>query len=846
MNDTLVCPCDSVIHPRPIFNPPGLAAIAYRGGDWISFRHALLQPLHDQRTLQSVEYALRDWKPSATGDLAVQMVEWWAYLADILTFYNERVANESYLRTALLTPSIQNLVRLLGYRPRPGIGAHGILAVLTNNATSLVIPNGFPVQSKPGPGKSPQLFEVDADTTLNPPNAILVEPPPQPSGFAQGRLLLKGAVNTVKAGDEVLLLHKQWPATNVYALVTVADVQPEKDPQGHINTRVVLAQGLSLSDTAAASYKLLKSAQSAHLWQYRANTVVNDNGNGNGSAHMEAISRGIKVGDPLLFDLPGQASASGAATVKTTTATPLTKIIIGSQRRRMILLRPSSPELVQVSGYSETIWYANAPEPAKPQDPPDPKTTPPVPIPHSVVSFTPAVNSAWDTARDIALLRYAWQEAGQLIETPAATLSVAPTSVTATGPSSLPASFGGPVLLEDAKGNGVNARATLGSDGRTLALSDTPADPVALTPALRLLANLIPVSRGQSVHGEVLGSGNAALAGQEFVLQKSPLTYLLNPVSTSGQNYKSTLRIWVNQIEWYEAPSFFDQPVDAHIFVTREDADNKTNVQFGDGVHGARLPTGVNNVVANYRYGSGAEAPAAGTLTVITQPLPNLKAIRNPVAVGGGADPDPLDQIRRYAPLSVLTLGRAISGDDYEAIAAQTPGVKRAKAYWGFDTAEQRTVVKVYVGDDAQAVQDARIALAGAVDVNRPPRVYLAMPLPVTLSVSLRCNPAYAADPLVAAVRSMLVDPNNGLIGTNRVRIGQSLFNSQIEAACLSVPGVLAAHNLRFTVQRQLRAKLLSTQFLYQPQYRHDPGEGAFFQLDPDKLDITTEGAANG
>ena len=47
-----------------------------------------------------------------------------------------------------------------------------------------------------------------------------------------------------------------------------------------------------------------------------------------------------------------------------------------------------------------------------------------------------------------------------------------------------------------------------------------------LTVPLQLLTNLLPVSRGTTVTGEVLGSGNAALASQSFTLAKSPLTYL--------------------------------------------------------------------------------------------------------------------------------------------------------------------------------------------------------------------------------------------------------------------------------------------------------------------------------
>src|SRR5262249_52195827 len=150
--------------------------------------------------------------------------------------------------------------------------------------------------------------------------------------------------------------------------------------------------------------------------------------------------------------------------------------------------------------------------------------------------------------------------------------------------------------------------------------------------------------------------------------------------------------------------------------------------------------SGVNNVTAAYRYGSGAESPEAGTLTVILKPQPKLKAIRNPVAAGGGADPDPPEQIQRYAPRSVLTFCRAVSADDYETIAAQAPGVARARSYWTFDAQQQRTVVKVFVGDDENAKSSAKLALAAAADPNRPVVVEKATLIPIKLSLSLRID----------------------------------------------------------------------------------------------------------
>ena len=150
--------------------------------------------------------------------------------------------------------------------------------------------------------------------------------------------------------------------------------------------------------------------------------------------------------------------------------------------------------------------------------------------------------------------------------------------------------------------------------------------------------------------------------------------------------------MWVNGIEWQEVPSFYGQPPDAHVFVTREDAEQKTHVQFGDGQFGSRLPSGSGNVVASYRVRQRrGRARGGAALDRIVQPLPNLRGIANPVAAGGGADPDPPDQIRRYAPRSVLTFGRAVSARRLRGDRSHGAGRGAgARAYWAWDEASQR------------------------------------------------------------------------------------------------------------------------------------------------------------
>ena len=183
--------------------------------------------------------------------------------------------------------------------------------------------------------------------------------------------------------------------------------------------------------------------------------------------------------------------------------------------------------------------------------------------------------------------------------------------------------------------------------------------PPTLKTPLRVMENVITLTRGKTVDMEMLGVGDATQAPQEFTLKKSPLTYL-----PAGNSYESTLRVYVNGVEWTEVSSFYQQPPDANVFVTREDDQQKTHVAFGDWIEGAGLPSGAQ-VTATYRIESGAENVDPGGISIISKPFAGVRGIRQPVLAGGGAAPDPRDQIRKYAPKSVLTFGRAISADDY-------------------------------------------------------------------------------------------------------------------------------------------------------------------------------------
>src|SRR3954466_8129347 len=150
------CTGVEVLTPAPVANRPGLSALAYRVGTHARFLASM------QARLSSRDYpALAALTTRAGSDPALAFLDAWATIADVLTFYQERIANEGYLRTATERRSILELARLVGYRLRPGVAASVFLAFTLEQGYRLDVPAGTRAQSIPGPGELPQFFETD-------------------------------------------------------------------------------------------------------------------------------------------------------------------------------------------------------------------------------------------------------------------------------------------------------------------------------------------------------------------------------------------------------------------------------------------------------------------------------------------------------------------------------------------------------------------------------------------------------------------------------------------------------------------------------------------------------------
>lgn len=192
-----------------------------------------------------------------------------------------------------------------------------------------------------------------------------------------------------------------------------------------------------------------------------------------------------------------------------------------------------------------------------------------------------------------------------------------------------------------------------------------------------IYANVARATHGETMH-QILGNGEARQAHQRFRLQHAPLTYGRADNESGGE---AALEVRVNDIAWHEASTLYGTEAGDRKYVVRVDEDGVGEIQFGEGIHGTRLPTGQENVRAIYRKGIGSDGNLkSGQLSqLLTRPL-GLKEVTNPRASSGGVNAESIDDARLNMPLGVRTLGRAVSLLDYEDFARAYTGIAKAQA----------------------------------------------------------------------------------------------------------------------------------------------------------------------
>jgi predicted phage baseplate assembly protein len=307
-----------------------------------------------------------------------------------------------------------------------------------------------------------------------------------------------------------------------------------------------------------------------------------------------------------------------------------------------------------------------------------------------------------------------------------------------------------------------------------------------------IAANVAFASHGET-RSEILGSGDASTPFQRFALKSSPLTYVPSDDAPGGA--VTTLTVRVNDLAWHEYRDLYGPGGRDRAYAVRIDDDGVAKVEFGDGVTGARLPSGIENVRARYRVGTGlAGQVKPGQLTLLTNPPLGVKRVTNPFAASGASDPEAGDAARSHAPLTVRTLDRTVSLDDFEDFAATFAGIGKAQAAWLW-SGEERLIVLTLADASGAPLDTASVAfdhLAKALVSAGEPRRHVQLvpyvPRPFQVVARLVLAPDFSASAVVTQAAATLADS----LAFEQRAFAQPVAQSEIESTLQAVAGVVA------------------------------------------------------
>ena len=307
---------------------------------------------------------------------------------------------------------------------------------------------------------------------------------------------------------------------------------------------------------------------------------------------------------------------------------------------------------------------------------------------------------------------------------------------------------------------------------------------------LKIYGNVVKATHGET-RQEVLGSGDASQTLQTFTLKQSPLTFTSAP-TPSG--IESTLVARVNDVRWPEVEGLIWLDPNGRGYITKTDDDAKTSLIFGDGQHGARLPSGTENVKATYRFGIGkpGNVNAQRISLLATKPL-GVKSVINPLPATGGADQEGRDQARENAPLAVMALDRLVSVQDYADFARTFAGVGKASAIRLSDGRRELVHVTIAGADDipiaetSDLYQNLRLAFRQFNgDPFQPVNLAVRKLKLLVIVAKVRLLADYEWESVEPKIRQALLDT----FSFARRQLGEDVVSSQVISTIQAVAGV--------------------------------------------------------
>jgi hypothetical protein len=300
----------------------------------------------------------------------------------------------------------------------------------------------------------------------------------------------------------------------------------------------------------------------------------------------------------------------------------------------------------------------------------------------------------------------------------------------------------------------------------------------------------IPVEEGRLVEDEVLGVSGGA-ANQRYALTHNGL--ILRSLGQGQQIQRDV--VLVTELggtieEWRQQDSLSFSREGQRDYLIEIDEHDQATVIFGDGAFGAIPVTGAQ-IRVTYRVGGGLKGNVLkGSIQTIVD-APELALIgataTNPEAATGGAEREDITNAVRHAPSVFRSLKRAVTGNDYEALALEFTGVGKVRAE-GTNWNTVNLFVAPQGGGHVSDVLEAN--LLAYFEDKRPVSTLIEIQdvdyVQIYVTAQVDVESYYSAE----EVRERVIAAVSGLLAFDVVDFAQTLYLSKFYEAIEEIDGV--------------------------------------------------------
>lgn len=309
--------------------------------------------------------------------------------------------------------------------------------------------------------------------------------------------------------------------------------------------------------------------------------------------------------------------------------------------------------------------------------------------------------------------------------------------------------------------------------------------PVRFRPRLREkpLAQAVPVSPDSTLSARVLAQLSPADAVPAIRLNSE----------LPGKNGSVLQQEWSSQRDLLSSDNL------ATDFAVEIEEDGSAYLRFGDDKFGMR-PNEGTKFKATYRIGNGTSGNigAEGLYHIVTN-RNEIAEVRNPMPAFGGAEPEKIEEARLKAPHAYRVQERAVTPDDYAAIAERHPEVQRAVASFRWTGSWHTVFLTVDRVGGGEIDFDFESRLRGHLERFRMMGYDLEVDAPRFVPLEIEMEVCVQPDYFRGDVRRALLeafsprtsaDGRRGLFHPDNFTFGQTVYLSRIYAAAQAVAGV--------------------------------------------------------